>query len=130
MNLTFVSRDTGRPQYGPRHKPQPATQFRYFFSNLGSRRRWEKPACNYHFPSVVFSLQEGLVSRSPIRVVMPQTTTLDHSSVGITESMSTITMDGGIAAGDGDAAHCPVGVVAAFVHKSSTSSSQARFSSS
>jgi hypothetical protein len=65
------------------------------------------------------SSQEGLVSRSPIHVVEPQTTTLDHSSMGVTESMTRIVMSGGVTAGDGDAAHCPVGVVAAD-HKSCT----------
>jgi hypothetical protein len=105
------------PVVGFPDAPRPATQSLYFFSNLGSRRRREKPAVDYHFPSVAFSPQEGLVSRSPIRVVAPQTTTFDHSSMGVTESMTRIAMSSRAIAGDRDAIPRSNGEIAAFVHR-------------
>jgi len=98
------------------HARQPATQSLYSFSNLGSRRWWEKPAVDSHFPSVAFSLQESFVNRGAIRVVEPQTTTLDHSSVGVTESMTRILASGRAITGDRDAIHRSNGEIAAFVH--------------
>lgn len=101
----------------------PRKQSLYFFSHLGSRRRWEEPAVDSHFSPVAFSAQESLISRSSIRIFEPQATTFDHSSMGVTESMTRIVMSGGTITGDRDTIRCPNGVVAAFVHKSSTSSS-------
>ena len=110
--------------------PQPATQSLYFFSNLGSRRRWEKPACNYHFSPMALSSQEGLIGRSPVCMLQPQAAPTNHPRMVIAESMPRIAMSGNAIAGDRDAIHHSNREIAAFVHKSSTSSSQARFSSS